>query len=150
MLSASSVQIFIDGELANRLILLPPTLPRVPPPQVDVVGDPLSLKQNKKRVWRNLHLGPHPHCPPPPPPPCWLLLAVLRLPGLSMAGCVHSAFELRTMVASLPWILTASHICLIKELLNVLATLNLKAILFPTLADDVPEDASRMHYFGGN
>ena len=52
------------------------------------------------------------------------------------------------MVASLPWILTASHICLIKELLNVLATLNLKAILFPTLADDVPEDASRMHYFG--
>ena len=43
--SVSSVQILmvmVDGELANWLIILPPTPPRVPPPQVVVVGDPLS------------------------------------------------------------------------------------------------------------
>ena len=32
----------VDGELAYWLILLPPTPPRVPPPQVVVVGDPLT------------------------------------------------------------------------------------------------------------
>ena len=33
----------VDGELAYWLILLPPTPPRVPPPQVVVAGDPLSF-----------------------------------------------------------------------------------------------------------
>ena len=38
----------VDGELAYWLILLPPTPPRVPPPQVVVVGDPLSFKKTKR------------------------------------------------------------------------------------------------------
>ena len=83
-----------------------------------------------------------PHCPPhlllAPPPPgccCWRSCGSLVTTILSMAGCIHSALELRTMVALLPWILTASHICLIKELLNVLATLNLKKLAIVGLKD---------------
>ena len=124
--------------MRRRRLLLPPTLPRVPPPQV-AVDDPLLFLTRslvKPPFSRPLSLPTH-------PPPCrtssLLLLAVLGFSGHNdPVDCrLHPlglGVEHNGGVALLPLILTASHICLIKELLKVLATLNLKAILSPTLA----------------
>ena len=79
--------------MANRLFLLPPTPPRIPPPQVVVVGDPLSFKKQKESLAKPpSRTSPSLPTPPPPrPTTSWLLLAVLWLPGHddSVDGWLH-------------------------------------------------------------